>query len=489
MNKAVEHENQLIDAIAQLVYDPLGFVYFIFSWGEGQLKDQTGPDVWQADILRQLGDGLITAQEAVQIATASGHGVGKTTVIAWIILWFMSTRPHPQVVVTANTSTQLSTKTWRELAKWHKLSLNSHWFSWTATKFYKKSDPETWFSSAIPWSKERSEAFAGTHEEHVLVIFDESSMIDDAIWEVTEGAMTTQGAVWLVFGNPTRNTGRFKECFNRYRHRWLTRQIDSRTAKMANKKQIDQWIEDYGEDSDFVRVRVKGQFPRASSMQFIDQDAVDQSVSRRVPLDSYCGMPIIIGVDVARFGDDQSVILVRQGLKVLNIQKFREIDTMTLSSLVAQAQDKWVARATFVDVIGIGSGVVDRLIQMGRNVIPVTAGARAADHHKYFNKRAEMWSLMRDWLMSGGQIPDDQELINDLIAPEYGFTGSEQLQLEKKEDMKSRGMASPDVADSLAMTFALPVAPQLMDGEYDYARGAEDVYAEAHSGRCEETGY
>lgn len=454
------------DAFAEFYADPLGFVFFAFPWGEGGLKGQDGPDEWQVEVLRELGRGSISAQEAVRIAIASGHGIGKTALVAWIILWFIATRAHPQIVVTSNTKPQLETKTWRELSKWHKLMLGRDEFEWTATKFYMRANPETWFAAAITWSKERSEAFAGTHEENVLVIFDEASLIDDAIWEVAEGAMTTPGAFWVAFGNPTRNTGRFRECFGRFRHRWTGKQIDSRTAKMANKAEIDRWIEDYGDDSDFVRVRVKGQFPRASSLQFIGVDLVEAAAGRHVREDQYNDMPRIIGVDVARFGDDQSVIIRRQGLASWTPRKFREVDNMALVGLILQEIETWRPDAVFIDAGG-GTGVIDRLRQLGHHVIEVHFGAEATDKQHYRNKRAEMWGRTRDWLKAGGAIANDQDLRADLIGPEYGFTDKDQIQLERKEDMKARGLASPDCGDALALTFAYHV-----DRIEDYGRGA-----------------
>ena len=239
--------------------DPVGYVRTIL---------RADPDEWQADVLRDIA----TNQ---RVAVASGHGIGKTAEIAWIIHWFISTRPDPQIVVTANTKNQLDSKTWRELAKWNKQALNADIFEHSATKFFLKDSPDTWFASAIPWTEHNSEAFAGTHEEHVLVLFDEASNIAQPIWDVVEGAMTTTGAKWVAFGNPTRNTGAFRECFGKFRHRWVCRQIDSRTAKMVDSKQVQQWIDDYGEDSDFVRVRVRGEFPRAGSNQFISGEDVD----------------------------------------------------------------------------------------------------------------------------------------------------------------------------------------------------------------------
>lgn len=451
-------DEKLIEAVSGFYSDPLGFVLFVFPWGEegGKLADKY-PDEWQIKVLKELGEGTLTATEAVRIAVASGHGIGKSALVSWIILWFISTRPHPQIVVTANTKGQLETKTWRELSKWQKLAINSHWFEWTATKFYLKAHPETWFAACVPWSKERSEAFAGTHEDHVLVVFDEASLIDDSIWEVAEGAMTTKGAFWVCFGNPTRNTGRFRECFGRFRHRWAAHQVDSRTAKMTNKSEIDQWKDDYGEDSDFFRVRVKGEFPRASSMQFIALDSVRSASERAISEKDIHHSSIVFGVDVARYGDDMSVICIRKGQAVLEIKKYRELNTMELSSVVSQAISEYRPAAVFIDSGAMGAGVVDRLRQLGFRVTEVNFGSRAADDKHYANKRAEMWGRMREWLKTGS-LPADKELMNDLTAPEYSFDMKERIILERKEDMKKRGLASPDSADALALTFAEYVA-------------------------------
>jgi hypothetical protein len=458
-------EDELQEHVARFVFDPLGFVLFAFPWGETgtTLEHETGPDEWQAKVLSDIGAGIRSdgISGALQIAARSGHGVGKSALIAWLIIWFMSTRPNPQIPVTANTKEQLTSKTWRELAKWHRMAINSHWFTWTATKFYYNNYPETWFATAIPWSKERSEAFAGTHERFVLMIFDEASAIDDSIWEVAEGAMTTPGAIWVVFGNPTRNTGRFFECFNRLRGRWRTYEIDSRTAKMTDKEQISKWEDDYGEDSDFFRVRVKGQEPRAGFRQFIGTETAEIASKRVLHPDVYRNAPIVLGCDVADYGDDLSTIYVRQGRATLELQKHRprSMDqqwTMTFADLIAQCFEKHGADKIFVDANGLGLGVADRLIQMGYPVFKVYPGAAATNDREYFNKRVEMWGAMRDWLADGA-IPGDADLKKDLTGPEYGFSAKGQFQLEKKSDMKDRGLASPDCGDALAYTFASPV--------------------------------
>ena len=467
-----DFDKQMAQDMGLFFHSPAGFVKYAFAWGQGELAEHEGPDDWQLGLLESLGNRTASAAEAIREATASGHGVGKSALVAWIILWAMSTRPHLSGVVTANTGTQLSDKTWRELALWHKRAINRRWFKWTATKFYQVDNPETWFVSAIPWSKERPEAFAGLHAEHVLMLFDEASAIDDVIWETAEGAMTTPGAIWCVFGNPTRNSGAFHGCFHRMRHRWNTHQVDSRTARMANKAQLQQWVDDYGEDSDFVRIRVRGVFPRTGSNQLIAADLVEDAQGRSLQHDVFRHAPKVMGVDVARFGDDQSVITVRQGLKCFPQRKYRGLDTMTLAGIVAQAIDEESPAAVFVDMGGIGAGVVDRLHQLGyRNAIGIDFGSRADAPELYFNKRTEMWCLLRDWLKEQPELPDDRELADDLVAPEYGFTGDKgQIFLEKKADMKKRGLPSPDCGDSLALTFAQRVSATDMRTEAYAAR-------------------
>ncbi len=458
-------DSQLADDIGGFFADPLGYVLYAFDWGQGELEGSDGPDAWQRDLLADLGRGVIEAEAALRFAVASGHGIGKSALVAWVILWAMSTRPHLAGVVTANTGTQLSTKTWRELSLWQKRAINGHWFEWTATGLAQRQHPETWRSSAIPWSKERPEAFAGLHAVHVLVVFDEASAVDDVIWETTEGAMTTPGAIWLAFGNPTRNTGRFRECWGRFRHRWNTRQVDSRTAKMANRAQLDQWVADYGLDSDFVRVRVLGQFPKTASMQFIGQDLVDAATVAEAlssPAD-----PLLVGVDVARFGDDASVIAFRRGRdgRTFPAIKRRQIDTVDLAGLVAEIArgsmhtGGLVPDVVFVDGGGVGGGVVDQLRRLNVAVVEVNSASRS-DDPAYGNLRAAMWKRMRDWLKAGGAIAADQELAADLVGVEYGFGARDLLFLERKEDMKRRGLASPDNADALALTFAYPAGPR-----------------------------
>ena len=461
----------LTDDMARFFTDPLGFVLYAYQWGEGELDGFDGPDKWQRDFLTQWGErikkngfkGSIPV-EPIRMARASGHGIGKSALTAWIVNFIMSTRPHCRGTVTANTSTQLETRTWAEVAKWTKRSITSHWFVINTgrgnMKMYHKDHKDSWFTSAQTCRKENSEAFAGQHAANStsFYIFDEGSAVPDPIWEVAEGGLTDGEPMHFCFGNPTKNTGKFVQCFKKDRRIWNTAQIDSRTVKITNKAYIDELIDRYGEDSDYIRIRVKGEFPRTSAKQFIGVGLVDDAAGKVIHPVSFMDRPKILSVDIARFGDDQTVFVKRQGLAVYGIQKFRNLSTQDCAGLIAEEIRAWQPDAVFLDMGYTGAAVYDLLKEWGYAITGVWFGGKADDSTLYFNKRVEMYGKMRDWLQSGGAIPDDQELKDDLIGPEYGFTSKEQFQLERKQDMKKRGLASPDCGDALALSFAYPVS-------------------------------
>ncbi|MBP6015069.1 MAG: terminase, partial [Alphaproteobacteria bacterium] len=391
----------------------------------------------------------------------------------------MSTMKDTRIVITANTENQLRTKTWPEVSKWSKLSSTSHLWQVPAMSIYS-SDPgaeKSWRGDAIPWSENNTEAFAGLHNEgkRIVLVFDEGSKIADKVWEVAEGALTDTDTeiIWLAFGNPTQNTGRFRECFAKQRHLWRTRHIDSRTVEGTNKEYLNELVETYGEDSDFVRVRVRGVFPRAGAVQFISGDVVEAAQTRALPVPDP-GAPLVLGVDIARFGDDQCVIRGRQGRngRVIPPIKWRDRDTVFSAGKIAWAIDKYNPQAVFIDGGGVGGGVVDLLKSRGYRVIEVNFGSAARKELQYANKRAEMWGDLRDWLATG-VIDADQQLSDDLQGPEYAFDKDGRILLEKKDDMKRRGVASPDDGDALALTFAMPIQRTDMPTSRDAGRRAQ----------------
>jgi hypothetical protein len=471
---------QLADDIAGFTHDPLGYAVYAYPWQEpGALTDMNGPRDWQADVMEDIREHLespSTRHEPLRLAVASGHGIGKSALISMIIGWAKDTCDDTRIVITANTELQLRTKTWPEVSKWNNLAITKDWWKVTKTGIFSvvNGHEESWRCDAVTWSEHNTEAFAGLHNKgkRIVIIFDEASKIADKVWEVTEGALTDEGTeiIWIAFGNPTQNTGRFRECFGRFRNLWKTRQIDSRDVDGTNKAYLNEMVQTYGEDSDIVKVRVRGMFPSTSSMQFIGSGLVDAARQRDVQHEE--SEPIVIGVDVARFGDDHSTIYFRQGRDARKIKPIRlhGVDTMQLAARVAQEQRLHNAAMVCVDEGGIGAGVVDRLKQMGLPVVGVQFGSkplgavRLLNNVKCANRRAEMWAIMREWL-EGGAIPDDQQLADDLTGVEYSFNARDEIQLERKDHMKARGLASPDDGDGLALTFAVPVLPSFYEDE------------------------
>lgn len=468
-------EQELIDDIGKFCRNPVGFVKYCYPWSEpGDLENDHGPWDWQIEILNDIRIHLNGPDRytPLQLAVASGHGIGKSALISWITHWGMSTCEDCKVIVTAGTGKQLDTKTWPEITKWFKLGINTHWWDCKAESICvrDKQHERSWRTDAITWSEHNTEPFAGAHNrgKRIIIIYDEASGIADKIWEVTSGALTDEDTeiIWIAFGNPTQNTGRFRECFGRFKHRWITRQIDSRSVPGTNKVLFNKWVEDYGEDSDYVRVRVRGEFPRAGATQFIAGDIVAFARGRDAGDQSKAYK--IISVDVARFGDDQTVIGLRQGLQLRILEKLRGLDTTQVAMRVMGHIQREQARGCIVDGDGIGGGVVDYInLHLAEwmkkhpwfKLDEFHGGAVAGDQFMYFNRRAEMWGKTRDWLVTGS-IPNDPELEMDLTGPEYFFSAKNQIQLERKEDMKKRGLASPDCGDMLAMSFALDPTPK-----------------------------
>lgn len=466
---AIDLDEELAQLAADLADDPLAYAHAAFPWGEGELEGKTGPREWQADILGEIRDHLQgdSWNQPLLIAVASGHGIGKSAAISMIIDWAMNTAVDTKIVVTANTEKQLRTKTWPEVSKWQRMSLFADWMNVTGTAIVStdKKHAKSWRCDAVPWSEHNTEAFAGLHNERkrIVLIFDEASNIADKVWEVAEGALTDQDTeiIWIAFGNPTRNTGRFRECFSKYRHRWVTRQIDARTVEGLNTTQHQKWVDDYGEDSDFVRVRVRGEFPSASDLQLIPSDWV-AAARRREPV-STLSDPLVCGIDIARGGADNNVIRFRRGLDARSIKKikipgFETRDTTKFVAKVCTVVMDHKPDAVFVDSTGVGGPVADQLRRLmpGVPIIDVNFASSAPDAH-YANMRTYMWWKVREAIRAGLAIDDDPELEMELTSPEYAHNQRDQLALEKKDDIKKRIGISPDDADALALTFAMPV--------------------------------
>ena len=480
---ATKADLQLADEVAKFYADPLGWVMFAFDWdGDASLQlvelqppysylygSKYGPDKWACDFLHDLGEKVkargfdgVHAVDPIREAISSGHGIGKSAMVGWLVNWIMSTRPYARGTVTANTMGQLSSKTWAEIAKWNRRSITGHWFEVTtgrgAMKMVHREHPEEWFCTAQTCREENSEAFAGQHAANStsFYIFDEASAVPDIIDEVSEGGLTDGEPMKFAFGNPTRNSGWFFDAFNKRKHRWSQRQIDSRSVQITNKKFIDEMIADYGLDSDVVKVRVRGMFPALSILQFISTADVDAAFGRHLRREQYDFAPKVLTCDPAWTGDDELVIGLRQGLRFEVLRTMAKNDNdIQVATLLAQLEDEHQVDAVIIDA-GYGTGIVSAGQTMGRSWQLVWFSAASPDQG-CLNMRAYMMKQVRDWLKSGGAIPEDHTLYNEAIAIETVPRFDGKIQLESKEDMRRRGLTSPNRLDCLGLSFAVPV--------------------------------
>lgn len=477
--------------LSRFEMDPLGYVRYAFPWGKpGPLKDRQ-PRQWFIELCGRIREGMLANEgrvdwEVIRQAVASGHGIGKSAGFAQLILWAMSTREHTRGVVTANTDTQLRTKTWPEVVKWHGMAINRHWFECTATAIFHTQHEKTWRIDAIPWSAHNTEAFAGLHNlgNRLLLLFDEASAIADPVWETAEGALTDENTqiIWLVAGNPTRSSGRFRQCFTRFRHRWGTRNIDSRTVEGTNKAEIERWLRDYGELSQFFSVRVRGEFVEADANQLIPLQWVSDARIRAWNWEIGDGsLPTLrVSVDVADGGEDETVITVgrhyQSATTVLRQTSFSFQPSVAVIDSADAAERmflEWGGRKDIddfvVDSLGVGAGTAGTLIKRGYRVVQYKGGASASNPLKWRNRRVQTYIALRDAFRDGTLIVHPEAVHDELAWDEFEAQltsvktkpGTEKLEdLVTKEEMKRDGLKSPDRADSLAMQFAT-IAPAI----------------------------
>ncbi len=481
-SKVTPADDHLAELMAKFFADPLGFVMFAYDWendksiqvcklafpytaiyGEGY-----GPDLWACDFLEHIGkivrehafDGK-TPVDPIREAVVSGHGIGKSAIVAWLENWIMSTRPHAQGTVTAVTAPQLRTKTWAQIAKWTRKCITSHWWDLTTGMGTMRMShikfPDSWFCQAATCDETNSESFAGQHAptSTSFYLFDEASGIVDKIDEVSEGGLTDGEPMKFAFGNGTRNSGWFRGCF-RTGSRWGHRHIDSRTVQITNKKFINDAIEDHGIDSDYVKVRIRGMFPSMDSKQFISERDLDAAFGRHLPITAYGWAPKILTLDNSWEGDDEGVIGLRQGLKYEILRTFAKNDNdVEIANMLARLEDEHMADAVFIDA-GYGTGVVSVGRTLKRDWILVWFAAKSEDPG-CFNKRAEMYKASRDWLKEGGSIPLDHTMYLEAMSVQTVPRMDGLIQIEAKKDLKRRDLASPNRWDSLILSFAHPV--------------------------------
>lgn len=483
---AVEQDANVLlaEELSNFYADPLGFVLFAYPWGEpGPLENEPGPDDNQREFLESLGR-QVKGERAngvtqpvfdgtnpvlpILMSEASGHGVGKSAMGAWIADWILSTRPHSMGTVTAGTYKQLDERTWAAIQYWTKLSITAHWFDIQANGIYHKQYPDTWKVQCQSSKEENAQSFAGQHARNSTswYLFDEASEVPDKVFETAYGGLTDGEPMCFVWGQLVRNTGEFyRICCGDLAARWNHRRVDSRTSRFTNKALIEQWIQDYGETSDFVKVRVFGLPPSASELQYIDKARVDAAKNRTAF--ALSDEPLIAGFDVSGGGKAWNVIRFRRGLDgqpkdmpAIRIPGEHDPERSQrvgiCAELLRDRRPGHVLAALFIDS-AFGAPIAVRLRALGfNNVFEVNFGGSSPDPH-YLNMRAYMYGKMKEWLLLGA-IPKDANLTEQLCLPGYHVNNSGKLVIESKADIAARGEASPDDADAFALTWAQSVS-------------------------------
>lgn len=410
------------------------------------------PEPWQRDAL-----GAAVTHD--RLAVRSGHGVGKTALLAWLILWWLVTRFPARVAATAPTAHQLADVLWGEIAKWHRRlpdGLRDELVV-RSDKVELRGAPNESFAAARTARREQPEAFQGFHSEHMLFIADEASGIDDMIFEVGAGAMSTAGAKTVLTGNPTRNSGYFFDAFHKLRRRWWTRRVPSTDVARAQ-GHIEDVIETYGKDSNAYRIRVLGEFPEQADEAVIPLDLIEAALTREVA--PIATVRPVWGLDVARYGDDRSALAKRRGNALLEpVRWWCGKDTMQTAGLVMEEWRETPERERpaeiLVDAIGIGAGVADRLFELGLPARAINVAEQPAATDRFARLRDELWWRARDWFAARDcRIAGDDALIAELSAPTFAFTSAGRAVVESKDELKARGMPSPDLADAFVLTFA-----------------------------------
>ncbi|MFZ6148115.1 phage terminase large subunit [Enterococcus avium] len=426
------------------------------------------PDDWQRSVLNDL-------SEHPKVSVRSGQGVGKTALEAGAILWFLTCRPYSKVIATAPTMKQLYDVLWAEVSKWLNDSLIKSLLKWTKTKVSMVGDAERWFATARTATK--PENMQGFHEDHMLIVVDEASGVSDQIMEAILGTLTGYDNKLLMCGNPNNIEGVFFDSHNKDRDKYRVHKVSSYDSKRTSKENIQMLIDKYGQDSDVARVRIFGEFPKGALDSFISLEVVELATSQQLSND-YIEDAVFgdVGVDVARYGDDSTIIFPRIKMKCLPFKKYTKQSTMNTTGYVIDCAKKLMKKypnlkkiRIKVDDTGVGGGVTDRLKEIVSDekypfeIIPVNNGESSTDEF-YDNLGTQIWGNIREVLeenmttnLNGGgpiiELPDDSSLIKELSTRKFKMTSRGRIRLESKDDMKKRNIGSPDIADALALAF------------------------------------
>lgn len=422
-----------------------------------------GPAQWAAECLgatpteqqHEAGRALV---ERRRVSIRSGHGTGKTAFLAWSILWFLSTHAPAKVPCTAPTGHQLSDVLWSELAQWHRVLCErmpalGREFEWLSEAFELRSHPKESFAVARTSRPEKPEALQGFHSANLLFLIDEASGIPDEVFQVAEGALSTAGAYVVMAANPTRMDGYFYDSHHRRRESWAPLHWDGEASPLVSQAYRDEMAAKYGRESAIYKIRVKGDFA-GNPDGVIPLDLIESATVRKVKEFG----PVRWGLDVARFGEDRTALAKRKGNTLLEpVKWWGGKDTMQVAGLIKREYDDTRAKpeAICIDVIGIGAGVVDRCLELKLPAIGVNVAESPSVQDRYNRLRDELWFEAREWFQRRDcAMPKDEALIAELTLPSYKILSNGKLQVESKDDLKKRGVTSPDLADAFCLTFA-----------------------------------
>jgi phage terminase large subunit len=399
-----------------------------------------------------------------RVAVRSAHGIGKTAIAARVALWYLAVHPSSRVIVTAPTSQQLRNVFWREVALAYRASDGFIGGELLGDRLELADD---WFMAAL--STDRPERFQGHHAERLLLVVDEASGVSEEIFEAASGFLTSPEARLLLIGNPTQTSGEFFSAFHENRGLYRTIHVPASSTpaftgetvptavlrKLVSRKWVEDHTRKWGAGSPLSQVRIEAEFPSESDDVVVSLGDLEQA--RRQALEP--GTPLVLSVDVARFGSDQTVMAVRRGPVVRLARSYGGRDTMrTVGEITALARRLRAEHGrrplVVVDDAGVGGGVTDRLRELGEfPVLAFTGAGRARQPDDYPNRRSESWFELAERLPEL-DLDDDEELAADLLAPRYSLDSQARRVVERKEETKKRLRRSPDRGDAVVMAFA-----------------------------------
>ena len=438
-------QNPFVEFVKRYRKNPVLFVREVLG---------TTPDQWQVEFLNHIAAGNR------RISVRSGHGVGKSTAAAWAMLWYLFLRFPVKIVVTAPTSSQLYDALFAEVKRWVKVlpATLQEQLEVKQDRIEIKDANNEAFISARTSRAEQPEALQGVHSDNVMLVADEASGIPEQVFEAAAGSMSGHAAVTLLLGNPVRSSGFFFDTHNRLSGDWVTMKVSCEDSPRVSAAYIEEMKSRYGEESNAYRIRVLGEFPRSDDDTVIPMELLEMAMARDVTPSAHA--PIVWGLDVARFGSDRSALCKRQGNAVLEpIKTWKNLDLMQLTGAVVAEYEVLMPsqrpREILVDSIGLGAGVVDRLRELGLPARGINVSESPAMGTTYRNLKAELWHKAKAWLEARDcWLPKDELLVAELATVRYSFTSSGKIQIEGKDEIRKRGLASPDRADAFCLTFA-----------------------------------